>query len=79
MESIRSMLINANVPHDMWAEANTEIYILNRTPSKVCITTPYEEWPDEKPYSGHVETFGCIAYVHTLDQKRTKLEPKSNK
>lgn len=63
----------------MWTEAaNTAIHILNRTPSKLCETTPYEQWTGERPYLSHVETFRCIAYVHTPDQKRTKLRLKSH-
>lgn len=80
MESVRTMLISANAPHYLWAEAaNTAIYILNRTPSKQCESTPYEQWTGEKPYLGHVKTFGCVAYVHTPNQKRTKLQPKSQR
>ena len=27
----------------------------------------------------HLKVFGCIAYVHVLDELRTKLDPKAKK
>ena len=44
VETARSMLINANLPHIFWAEAlSTAIYIRNRSPTKaVCGMTPHE-------------------------------------
>jgi hypothetical protein len=39
--------------------------------------TPYESWYEEKPNVNHFRVFGCVAYVHVVDQKRQKLDPKS--
>lgn len=32
-----------------------------------------------KPYISQFKTFGCIGFVHAFDQKRRKLDDKSNK
>ena len=39
--------------------------------------TPYECWYDEKPDVSHLKVFGCNAFVHVPDQKRSKLDKKS--
>lgn len=80
IEKVRTLLISASAPHYLWAEAaNTIVYLLNRTPSKQSQKTPLEDWTGEKPYLGHAKIFGCVAYAHQPDQRRTKLEPKSKK
>lgn len=38
--------------------------------------TPEEAWSEKKPVVNHFRIFGCIAYAHVLDQRRTKLEDK---
>jgi len=81
VESARSMLFNTKLSRCLWAEAvNTAIYLLNRmqttqTPN----STPYELWFGQKPTLNHVKVFGCEAFVHVPDQKRSKLDPKSHK
>ena len=81
VESARSMIYGSNVPKYLWAEAvNTAVYILNRTPStQTPNSTPFEMWYKRRPTLEHIKTFGCEAYVHIPDQKRTKLDPKSKK
>jgi len=38
-----------------------------------------EKFTDKKPDLSHFRVFGCIAYVHVLDEKRSKLDPKAEK
>jgi hypothetical protein len=38
-----------------------------------------EKFTGKKPYVLHLKVFGCIAYVHVLDEKRSKLDPKAKK
>ena len=41
--------------------------------------TPHEKYYGKKPDLSHVRIFGSIAYVHIPDEKRQKLDPKSEK
>ncbi len=41
--------------------------------------TPKEKFTGKKPNVSHLRVFGCIAYVHVLDKKKSKLDPKTNK
>ena len=58
---------------------STAIYIMNRT-STVAIhdVTPEERFTrGNKSILSHLKVFGCIAYVHVLDELHTKLDPKA--
>jgi hypothetical protein len=75
------MLNEKNLPNYFWAEAITTIvYIMNRTPI-VAIhgMTPEEKFTSKKPNVSHLKVFGCIAYVHVPNKKRSKLDPKAVK
>jgi hypothetical protein len=53
---------------------------MNRTPTTTIHgMTPEEKFTGKKPDVSHLRVFGCIAYVHILDEKRSKLEPKAEK
>ena len=80
-ESARCMLQHSGLPNVFWAEAiNTAAYVLNRAPtSAVKDKTPQEAWSGKKPTVQHFRVFGCNAYAHVPDEKRTKLDPKSIK
>jgi hypothetical protein len=41
--------------------------------------TPEEKFISKKPNVSHLRMFGCIAYVHVLDEKIPKLDPKTKK
>jgi hypothetical protein len=41
--------------------------------------TPKENFTSKKPDVSHLRVFGCIAYVHVPDEKRSKLDPKVEK
>jgi hypothetical protein len=62
-----------------WAEAvNTAIYIKNQCPIKVLESkTPQEAWTDGKLDVSHLRVFGCKAFAHIPDEKKSKLESKS--
>ncbi len=40
---------------------------------------PEEKITSKKPNVSHFKMFGCIAYVHVPDEKRSKLDPKTEK
>lgn len=81
VESSRSMLIDAKLPHKFWAEAvSTAVYLRNRCPTKaVKGMTPYEAWYDEKPKVEHLRVFGCDAYSHIPKDERGKFDSKARK
>ena len=82
MESTRSMLAHSGLPDCYWAEAvATAAYLRNRTPTTAFTEkkTPYERWYGRKPNLSHLKVFGCIAYAHVPDLKRTKLDRKAEK
>ena len=69
------------MPDYFWAEAvATAVYIMNRTPTAAVHGMTLEEmYTGQKPDISHLKVFGCIAYVHVPDEKRTKLDPKAEK
>ena len=81
VETARSMLVGANLPHRFWAEAlSTATYLRNRSPTKAVFDmTPCEAWTGEKPQVEKLRVFGCQAFVHIPKDERRKLDSKSKK
>ncbi|MCO5569583.1 hypothetical protein L7F22_023298 [Adiantum nelumboides] len=80
-EVTRALMSEKNMPPCYWAEAaSTAVYTMNRTPTTaVHDMTPKEKFTGKKPDVSHFKMFGCISYVHVLDQLRTKLDSKAKK
>jgi hypothetical protein len=77
---IRSMLVGAELPTELWGEAAyTACYLHNRTARyyKERIVTPEEMWTGEKPDLAHLRVFGCVAYAQLAKEQRGKLDPTS--
>jgi len=81
MNMVRSMLTEKKLPKIFWPEGvNWSVHVLNRSPTfAVKNITPEEAWSTIKPSVSYFRIFGCIAYVHIPDSKRTKLDNKSLK
>lgn len=81
IEAARSMLKDANLPDNLWAEAvNCAAYALNRTTCKrTPKSTPYERWFGIKPNVSNLRVFGCTAYLHIEKKFRGKLDSKSKR
>ncbi|KAG7553295.1 hypothetical protein ISN45_Aa06g038290 [Arabidopsis thaliana x Arabidopsis arenosa] len=81
LEMARSMLKSKRLPKELWAEAVAcAVYLLNRSPTKsVSGKTPQEAWSGRKPGVSHLRVFGSIAHAHVPDEKRSKLDDKSEK
>ena len=62
-----------------WTEAIAIVVnIMNKTTITVVHgVTPEEKFTRRQPDLSHLKVFGCIAYVHILDENRTKLDPKA--
>ena len=81
VESARSMMLDAKLSHEFWAEAvSTAVYLRNRCPTKaVDGMTPHEAWYGYKPKVSHLRVFGCDAYTHIPKDERAKFDSKSRK
>ena len=79
LDMARSMLKSKKLPKELWAEAVAcAVYLSNRSPTRsVWGKTPQEAWSGRKPGISHLRVFGSIAHVHVPDEKRTKLDDKS--
>jgi len=56
------------------------MYLKARSPHKVIDEmAPKEKWGRKRLEVQHLRTFGCITYVHKLDQTRNKLKSKNDK
>ena len=77
----RCMMQNKLVPSRFLAEAIfTIVYLLNRSLTMAMKETTLEEaWFGRKPRVNHLKVFGSTTYASILDEKITKLEPKSRK
>ena len=77
----RSMLKSKKLPKELWVEAVAcAVYLSNRSPTRsVWGKTPQETWSGRKPGISHLRVFGSIAHVHVPDERRTKLNDKSEK
>src|SRR4051812_10280833 len=72
------MMSHPNLPVSLWGYAlETAAYVLNRSPSKSVMTTPFKEWHGTKPKLSHLRIWGCEAYVRKLQPD--KLESKADK
>ena len=75
------MMSEKHMPKSYWAEsANTAVYLMNGcTTSGMHEVTPHEKYFGKKSDLSHTRIFGAIAYMHIPDEKRQKLDPKSEK
>jgi hypothetical protein len=58
----------------------TTCYLVNRsTSSELDDKTPQEVWNGKKHSLTHLKVFGCEAYVHVPNEKRSNLDKKAEK
>ena len=79
MERAKSMISNANLQKELWAEAvSTTCYLVNRSPSvAIDCKIPEEVWTGQSCDYSHLRIFGCDAYSLIPKNQRSKLDPKS--
>jgi hypothetical protein len=78
MNMTRCMLKEKGLPHSFWGEVVvTACYVLNRSPTKKVNKVPEVIWSGQTPSVKHLRVFGCLCYKHIPDQKRKKLDDKS--
>ena len=66
IESVRSMLVDSQLPHKLWAEAlSTVVYLRNwSSTSTVTGMMPFQAWSRKKPSVDNLRAFGIAAYSH---------------
>ena len=81
LEAARSMLYQAKLPLNFWAEAcSTAGYLHNRSPTTALKDgTPFESLFGRRPDISNLSVFGCVSYVHIPDSQRRKLDAKAHK
>ncbi|TYK04853.1 copia-type polyprotein [Cucumis melo var. makuwa] len=77
----RSMLKCKKMPKEFWAQAvECAAYLSNCSPTRsLWNKTPQQAWTGRNPSIGHLRVFRCMAYAHIPNQKRSKLDDKSEK
>ena len=69
------MMYFKGVSMDWWAEANTAVFLINRSTGRVHSgTTPYEMGVRVKPCMEHLRVLGSMSYAQVDKTKRTKLD-----
>jgi hypothetical protein len=81
LERARSMLSNANLQQELWAEVvATTCYLVNRSPSTTIeCKIPEEVWTGHPCNYSNLKVFGCDAYALIPKHQRSKLDPKSKR
>ncbi|PKU73211.1 Retrovirus-related Pol polyprotein from transposon TNT 1-94 [Dendrobium catenatum] len=76
---MRSILIEANLPADLWVEAlNVSVYLINRLPSRALQNrSPYQILYQKPPAYNHLKIFGCLCYPWLRPYSTSKLSPLS--
>ena len=73
-DKIRCMLAELGLEKKFWAEAAAiAVYLINCTPSaSIEFKIPEEVWSGVKVEFGHLKRIGCVAYVHTVQDKMSR-------
>ena len=81
VEAAKAMIHDQGLSMYLWAEAcSIAVYVSNQSPhKKMKDMTPEEAYTSVKPKVSHLRIFGCPFYIHVPKEKRTKLEPTTEK
>jgi len=74
LDKVWAMLADADLPQLYWFDALEYAALLhNVTPTRALTNqTPEEAWSGNKPDVSRLRVFGCRAFVHVPDERRTK-------
>ena len=75
------MRLHAGLPLQFWVDAvNTDVYLINRGPSRALDgVIPEEAWTGKQVKYSFLRTFLCESFVHIDKDDRTQVEAKSKK
>ena len=73
MYKVRAMLSETGLEGTYWEEAaSTALYVIHRSPNaSIEFEIREAKWTSCDPEYGHLERFGCIAYVHHVKETRS--------
>lgn len=79
LNKVRALLINSNLPKNLWGEAIlTATYLYNRTPSSsIGFKTPYELKYKELPDLDNIRIFGSLVYYKEPSNFIKKLDSRA--
>ncbi len=76
LDMVCSVMSYTDMPISFWGFAlESALYVLNRIPSKLVSSTPYEICQGRKLSHKHVKIWSCLAYIKKLNTD--KLETRS--
>lgn len=80
LEVARALFFQFKLPIKFWGDCvQTATYIINRSPlASIGYTTPYEKLFGDKPSYDHMKAFGCLLFVSTLKQGRSKFDARAH-
>ena len=81
MEHTLALLNESKLPGSFWWDAvSAYVHVRNRSPTAALSKgTPFEHWYGHKPDVSHFRVFGCTAWVNVKKDKRTGLQPHTQK
>ena len=79
LETARALLFQYNLPKSFWGGCVLcSTYLINRLPlSTLHNMSPYKKLFGTKPNNNHLKTFGCLCFVSTMKQGRSKFDPQA--
>jgi len=77
----RCIMFQSNLPRAFWSFAVVHVvHLINRLPSPVIQNNcPYKLLYNCVPNLSDIKVFGCLCFASTLEQNRSKLDPKARK
>ena len=73
------MLKEKQLPHELWGEAVSTVYLLNRSSThSLQGLTPNEIWIGRKPSIAHLRVFCSLVHVKCTKMPQKKLEDRSS-
>ncbi|GJQ68313.1 hypothetical protein Trydic_g16908 [Trypoxylus dichotomus] len=73
----RCLMMQTELPSQVWAEAYTANYISNRCPTRsLNDRTPYEIWYGKPPNVSYFREFGCTVFCLNRDPAKGKFVPR---
>ena len=70
-----------SLPLYLWAEVSVvSVYLQNMSPHRILGKKTHEEaFTGRRPDVEHIRIFGCLTCSHVPSEKRTKLDPTTEK
>lgn len=80
METARALFFQSKLPLKYWGHCvQCAVFLINRMPIKTLDnTTPYERLFNSKPDYSYLRCFGCLCFISTPKQNRSKLSQRAH-